>query len=33
LSYTPAKGDETIEKYIGNVKFWFGFFEIGATVS
>jgi len=33
LSYTPAKGNETIGKYIGSVKFWFGFFQVGATVS
>jgi len=26
LSYTPAKGDETLEKVRAHVKFWFGRF-------
>ena len=26
LSYTPAKGDVTIENLAGTVKFWFGIF-------
>jgi len=32
LSYTPAKGNETIGKCTAIVKFWFGFFRSGAVV-
>ncbi len=28
LSYTPAKGDVTIEKVPRSVKVWFGIFEV-----
>ena len=28
LSYTPAKGDVTIENLAGTVKFWFGIFWV-----
>ena len=31
LSYTPAKGDETIEKVSVIVKAWFGIFEAGLS--